>query len=330
MKEAERDAEDSQSISPRRRPRLAASIIIIILLAAGAWAVLNAAAGREAGLAEDTAAESAAAASPAAEGAAAGGAARAASAARLASAQSAFPAGREVMALIALDRDVADYRAHSAIKGPAGLYYKRQVELCLSMRPLRAKYESAFAASQAERSGEDASSPAMSGRKLASYLAKAPSPFTKSDYWFTPREQLKYAHPYALDVFYKSFKRVNGRHIGPKIRALYPGIVVASAGDWKGGPGAAAYVGGGLSPAAGNGVVVFDRASRRYYTYLHLDEVFVAAGDIVKAGEVLGRGGNTGMNARRPDHGGHVHLEIFDCERDTALRGTEILDIIKR
>jgi len=282
------------------------------LAAAGAWLVLSSASARGAG--HGDAAPAAAEPEPDAEP----------------GRRPDFPASREVMALIAMDRDVGDYRANSAIKGPAGIYYKRQVELCLGMRPHREKYELAFAAAQAESTGEDADSPAISGRKLASYLAKAPSPFTKSDYWFTPKEQLKYAHPFALDVFFKSFKRKDGEHLGPKIKALYPGIVVAAAGDWKGGPGASAYIGGGLSPAAGNGVVVYDRASRRYFTYLHLRDVSVEVGDIVKAGEVLGTGGNTGMNARRPDHGGHVHLEIFDCERDIALRGTEILDIIKR
>ncbi len=304
--------------APRRSggQPLAAALAALILLAAGAWALLGSAAAGGDVLGED--AEAAAATAPAA------------SRARPSTPERGFPEAREVMALIALDRDVDDYRAHSAVKGPAGIYYKRQVELCLSMRPLRAKYELAFAEAQSARSGKAADSRPISGTKLASYLAKAPSPFAKSDFWFTPKERLKHAHPYALDVFFKSFRRENGRHIGPKIRALYSGIVVAAAGDWKGGPGAASYTGGGLSPAAGNGVVVFDRASRRYYTYLHLDEVLVAAGDLVKAGDIIGRGGNTGMNARRPDHGGHVHLEIFDCERDTALRGTEIQDIIKR
>jgi murein DD-endopeptidase MepM/ murein hydrolase activator NlpD len=244
--------------------------------------------------------------------------------------EAAFPSGREIMALLALDRDIEDYRAHSTLKGATGRYYREQIQLCLGIRPLRTVYERAFAAAQAELSGGKTEEPAMSPRKLALYLAKAPSPFTKADYWFASKSELKYAHPYALDVFFKRFTRENGAHTGPKIRALYPGIVVAAAGDWEGGAGAASYIRGGLSPAAGNGVVVFDRITRRYYVYLHLKEIAVEVGDIVKAGEVLGRGGNTGMNARRPDHGGHVHIEIFDCGRGTALRGAEILDIIKR
>jgi murein DD-endopeptidase MepM/ murein hydrolase activator NlpD len=241
-----------------------------------------------------------------------------------------FPTGREVMALIALDRDIEDYRAYSALGGAAGRYYREQVELCQRVRPLRNDYERLFSAAQAGESEKAQRFHAMDERAIAAYLAKAPFPFSKADFWFTPREELKHAHPYALDVFFKSFRRENGEHSGPKIRSLYPGIVVAAAGDWEGGAGASSYIRGGLSPAAGNGVVVFDRITRRYYVYLHLKDIAVGVGDIVRAGDILGRGGNTGMNARRPDHGGHVHIEIFDCERGTAIRGTEILDIIKR
>jgi hypothetical protein len=52
-------------------------------------------------------------------------------------------------------------------------------------------------------------------------------------------------------------------------------------------------------------------------------------GDIVKEGRLLGHGGNSGANARRSGHGGHLHLEIFDAKLDSALTATEILKSLK-
>ena len=96
----------------------------------------------------------------------------------------------------------------------------------------------------------------------------------------------------------------------------------------KGGAGADAWGGGGLSPAAGNGVVVYSPASGRYYSYFHLDEVAVQRGQVVERGAALGRGGNTGINARKKGHGGHLHLEIFDTGEDRALSAWEVRQLL--
>jgi murein DD-endopeptidase MepM/ murein hydrolase activator NlpD len=241
--------------------------------------------------------------------------------------RSAFPSPREVLALLALDRDVEDFRENAALEGPAGEYYEAQSAMAPSMRPLREAYERTFASAQAELEGAD---PVGAGRADgAPGSEKAPCPFSQADYWFPPLSDLKYSHPFALDVFFKEFSGKGEAHKGPRIRALYPGLVVASSGDWSGGPGASEYKSGGLSPAAGNGVVVFDMRTRRYYSYFHLRDVAARTGELVEAGEVLGTGGNTGMNARKSGHGGHVHVEVFDCGRDTSLRAVEVLALLK-
>jgi murein DD-endopeptidase MepM/ murein hydrolase activator NlpD len=332
MREDELDRE--ARVSSRNAQRVVAAAVISVFVAGGAWAGLapSVPAGSSAPQAGVEAGSLAASLVPAmlAGRADPGEAARAAAAlvraARLAgidtaeALRSAFPAPREILALLALDRDVEDFRENSGLVGPAGDYYEAQSGLALAMRPLRETYERTFAAVQSELEGRDAGAPRSE---------KAPSPFSPADFWFSPLSDLKYSHPFALDVFFKDFTGQGESHKGPRIRALYPGLVVASSGDWNGGPGASSYKSGGLSPAAGNGVVVFDMRTRRYYSYFHLRDVSARTGELVEAGEVLGTGGNTGMNARKSGHGGHVHVEVFDCERDSSLRAVEVLALLK-
>jgi murein DD-endopeptidase MepM/ murein hydrolase activator NlpD len=332
MKEEVRSSE--AAVSSRKAQRVVAAALILVFVAGGAWAGLapSVPAGSSAPQAGVEALGLAASLGPAIQSGRAdpNEAARAAGAivrsARLAgidaaeALRSAFPSPREVLALLALDRDVEDFRENAAVDGPAGEYYEAQSALAPAMRPLREAYERTFAAAQAELEGSEPGEPSP---------GKAPCPFSRADYWFSPLSDLKYSHPFALDVFFKEFSGKGEAHKGPRIRAIYPGLVVASSGDWSGGPGASAYKSGGMSPAAGNGVVVYDMRTRRYYSYFHLREVWARTGELVEAGEVLGVGGNTGMNARKPGHGGHVHVEIFDCERDTSLRAVEVLDLLK-
>jgi len=335
--------EESERHTERRRPalRIVAAAVVLVFVAGGAWAGLapSGPAGSASPGASVEASALAASLRPASQDAAADPRAAGATveelvrAARLAgidtgeALRSAFPSPREVVAMLALDRDVDDFRDYSELKGPAGEYYRSQATLALAMRPLRETYARAFEAAHATLEGED---PRDGAGRGAGESLKAPYLFSSDEFWFAPRSDLKYSHPYALDVFFKEFSGRGEAHKGPRIRALYSGIVVASSNDWNGGAGASTYAGGGFSPAAGNGAIVFDRATRRYYSYFHLRDVAVRTGDLVEAGQVIGTGGNTGMNARKPGHGGHVHLEIFDCERDDSLRAAEILDIIQR
>jgi len=151
----------------------------------------------------------------------------------------------------------------------------------------------------------------MSG--AADGLEKGPLPVLKpSERWIPGKSGLAASHQYALDVFFTSVRRHGAEEKGPVIRSMSSGVVVSAAGDWSGGDKPSLYRGGGLSPKAGNGVVVYDPDARRYYAYFHLSDVSVRVGQVVEAGKQLGRGGNTGVNARKKGHGGHVHVEIHD------------------
>ncbi len=155
------------------------------------------------------------------------------------------------------------------------------------------------------------------GDGTSARLKHAPSPvLRKSERWLPSASSLKESHQYALDVFFTSVRRRGAEETGPVIKSMSSGIVVAASDDWKGGDSPANYRSGGLSPKAGNGVIVYDPVQRRYYAYFHMNGVYVHTGQSIPSGETLGRGGNTGTNARKKEHGGHVHVEIHDADGD--------------
>ena len=240
----------------------------------------------------------------------------------------AFPEPHAVLAMLALDRDVDGFLDYAERDDEAGDYYRGEAGLAKTMRPLRSRYEAAYScayyALAGKRKGEAVGTLSLSGRgRKRPYIA------SPDDVWLPAKDELKFSHPYALDVFFVHMDRSGEAERGPVIRALYPGIVVASACDWSGGQGVANWKGGGLSPAAGNGLVIYDPATRRYCSYFHLSATDLRVGDTVEAGQALGRGGNSGMNARKKGHGGHVHIEIFDSSRGQSLASQEILELLK-
>lgn len=153
------------------------------------------------------------------------------------------------------------------------------------------------------------------------------SPLARRDQWIPGTRALRASHQYALDIFFTSLSRDGAEEKGPTVVSMSRGVVVSAAGDWVGGDRPSAYVSGGLSPKAGNGVVVYDPSTGRYYAYFHLSDVAVRAGQFVEPGQELGRGGNTGVNARRRGHGGHLHLEIHEAD-GSALSSFSIRDLI--
>jgi len=72
---------------------------------------------------------------------------------------------------------------------------------------------------------------------------------------------------------------------------------------------------GGISPKAGNGVIIYSPDEKRYFLYFHLYDALVEKGQIVRRGQAIGHGGNTGINARKKGGGDHLHFEIFDAQR---------------
>jgi murein DD-endopeptidase MepM/ murein hydrolase activator NlpD len=59
-----------------------------------------------------------------------------------------------------------------------------------------------------------------------------------------------------------------------------------------------------------------------------MHDVSVRPGQMVASGTVLGHGGNTGTNARRRGHGGHLHLEIWDAKADRPLSCYELRTLL--
>jgi murein DD-endopeptidase MepM/ murein hydrolase activator NlpD len=241
----------------------------------------------------------------------------------------AFPPSEALLPMLALDRDVEDFETAGQGTSLAAAHYRRAAQDAEVLRPLRGNYARLFAAAY----GELAAPPSAGDRaeeRLASFSSKPNLARLASDDELDPPplRDLDYSHPYALDIFFTKVDTRGAAEEGPEIHAVEAGIVVAAAGDWRGGAGAETWEGGGLSPSSGNGVVIFSPATGRYYSYFHFSEVALHRGDVVSEGGVLGRGGNTGANARRKGHGGHLHLEIYDALRERALSAWQIRDLL--
>jgi murein DD-endopeptidase MepM/ murein hydrolase activator NlpD len=251
---------------------------------------------------------------------------------------SSFPDAHHVIGMLSRNRDVRDYEDYAARGGRIGDYYGTEADLARKMRLLRSRYEAVYASTYAALVGGDSDAlfvlPGARASEPPDYLGgsgrKKPYIAAPDEVWFPARAELRKTHQYALDVFFFHVDSSGGVERGPAIHSLYPGIVVCAAADWAGGQGEEEWRSGGLSPAAGDGVIVYDPGTRRYASYFHLSSLACRTGDVVKAGTILGRGGNTGAHARMKGHGEHVHVEIFDCARDSNLSIYEIYDLLRR
>lgn len=239
-----------------------------------------------------------------------------------------FPGASELLAMLARDRDVDDYIENTDAKGAAGDYYQNVVALVPSMRPLRERYEQFF--------GGVFSALEKVYRLKVPTQAYADAKFFESGITLPglstrPRARdYDYSHTFALDIFLDEVKTLpfSGLEKGPVLFSLADSIVVATESTWYGGEDMADYRSGGITPKAGNGAILFSPAKRKYYLYFHLYDVSVTPGEAVPKGYPLGRGGNTGTNARKAGHGEHLHLEIYDVPGARFLRNYEIADIV--
>ncbi|MCX8012706.1 MAG: M23 family metallopeptidase [Rectinema sp.] len=147
-------------------------------------------------------------------------------------------------------------------------------------------------------------------------------------------DQLEYAHTWALDIFLQNVRQLpGGVQKGPRIYSLSDGIVIAAASNWHGFPRIADsidYLWGGLSPKAGNGVIVYAPTEKRYYLYFHFYRALVYPGQIVLKGTPLGFAGNSGINARKKGGGEHLHLEIFNASTGSFLRNTQLMEMLAK
>jgi hypothetical protein len=239
-----------------------------------------------------------------------------------------LPTTSKILAMLARDRDVDDYLENAAEKGPAGAYYQSVADLVPSMKPLRENYESFF-------EGVSSALDEMGRTKVAAQAYAASklyrSGVTLPRFSSKPRERdYDYSHTFALDIFLKDVETLPFSTLekGPVLFSLTDSIVIATDSSWRGGEELQNYHSGGITPKAGNGAILYSPDERKYYLYFHLYDVLVTPGERIPAGYPLGHGGNTGTNARKPGHGEHLHLEIYDSSNSRFLRNYEIADIV--
>ncbi|HNX72746.1 MAG TPA: M23 family metallopeptidase [Spirochaetales bacterium] len=240
-----------------------------------------------------------------------------------------FPSAMEVLAMLARDRDVDDYLESASDGNSSGSYYSEIAALAPRFRPLRTQFEAIYAAVYEVFSTQGRTLiPWQTSKEAMKYQGGVTLPGLSS----RPREaDYDYSHTYALDIFFNSVRTLpltGGRELGPTVFSVSDGIIIAADSSWRGGEELKSYKGGGITPKAGNGVIVFSPSEKRYYSYFHLHDVLVEPGNVIKAGQPIGHGGNTGANAARPGHGEHVHVEIYDAANAQFLRNRDIAAII--
>lgn len=226
-----------------------------------------------------------------------------------------LPSASEILAMIARDRDVDDFIENSSEEGAAGRYYQNVVAIVEELQPLLPKYEALF----------EGLFNALSHRreKIDGYSGGVTLPGLSSK----PNErQYDFSHTFALDIFLRGVKvnDHNGLEKGPEIFSLSDGLVIAADSSWRGGETLETYRSGGITPKAGNGVIIYSPEKRKFFLYFHLHDTSVEKGSAVSKGRALGLGGNTGTNARKSGHGEHLHLEIYDATARKFMRNRDI------
>ncbi|MCE5255701.1 MAG: M23 family metallopeptidase [Spirochaetaceae bacterium] len=239
-----------------------------------------------------------------------------------------FPSSAEILAMLARDRDVDDYMENASEKGSSGTYYASIASLAPLMKPLREKYEALFTGVYEELKKQGRLLvPAQTSSEAKLYEGGVTLPGLSSP----PRERdYDYSHTYALDIFLDDVETLPYSTLekGPTIFSISDGIVIAANASWKGGEELESYRGGGITPKSGNGVIIYSPSNQKYYLYFHLYDVFVQTGSALRSGQPIGHGGNTGANARKPGHGEHLHIEIYDAVDAKFLRNKQIAALI--
>lgn len=160
---------------------------------------------------------------------------------------------------------------------------QRGIEL---RKELETKYDSYFANSGLTKTSRDEWHPVLDGKE----------DFSTDSFKSTGHE--------ALDIFADE---------GSPIYSPVNGIVIAQGDTWSGSCCDADnnvynWNSKGLTPKAGNAVVIYNPTEKGYFWISHLQEnVAVKTGDIVEKGQAIGRVGHSG-SASKPGHGNHIHL----------------------
>lgn len=242
--------------------------------------------------------------------------------------ESVIPSEAGIIAMLARDRDVDDFLENADDEGQSGKSYGYIASLSSRMKPLRETYEAFFdGLFEGMTEAGLRLSPAAGSAEAAAYKSGVTLPRMSSR---PPERDYKYSHTYALDIFLKDVRILgpSGLEKGPMLFSLAEGIVVAANSSWRGGEKDEDYRSGGITPKAGNGVIVYSPSAGKYYLYFHMYDILAEKGAVIPKGYPLGHGGNTGTNARKPGHGEHLHLEIYDARTARFLKNREIADIV--
>ena len=85
------------------------------------------------------------------------------------------------------------------------------------------------------------------------------------------------------------------------------------------------------SEKGGNTVIIYNSINKSFYRYVHMENVFVTTGDIVDTNTIIGTVGHTGLNANKPGHGGHLHLEVnVYHDQQNEIKPTHVLELKDR
>ena len=242
-----------------------------------------------------------------------------------------IPSSGHIIAMLIDSGDSEEFSQIDGVSLPAKLSYQRISALNPLMASLRPQFEAIFDSAYALLKKYGRITPF---RWLEPNAARWKGGITLPGKSSLPRlSDLDYSHTYALDIFLQDVQYLPGDiQRGPVIHSLSDGIVVAAETGWIGFPRTSeelSFLAGGISPKSGNGIIIYSPDEYKYYSYFHLYDVFVRKGQLVRAGQPLGHGGNSGINARKQGGGEHLHLEVFDANAGRFLRNTQLIALLK-
>jgi len=113
-------------------------------------------------------------------------------------------------------------------------------------------------------------------------------------------------HP-AYDIFIrdKNFDMLDDKTKKPvQIKSISSGIIVSVNTGWK----------RNSKIRGGNYLYIYDDVSNYIFYYAHLNKIFCRAGQLVKAGDVIGTMGRSGKNAYPRRSPTHLHLMVLDAQ----------------
>lgn len=242
-----------------------------------------------------------------------------------------IPSSGHIIAMLIDNGDSEEFSQIDGVSLPAKLAYQRIAALNLLMTSLRPQLEAIFESAYAVLKENSRTIPF---KWLEPEAARWKGSITLPGKFSLPRlSDLDYSHTYALDIFFHDVQYLPGDiQRGPVIHSLSDGIVIAAETGWIGFPRKSeglSFLAGGISPKSGNGIIIYSPAEQKYYSYFHLYDSFVCKGQLVHAGQPLGHGGNSGINARKQGGGEHLHLEVFDAKAGRFLRNTQLIALLK-